>query len=60
MLFGIWEVLLDWCVDLLVGVLGEGFSGGGYVVELLGMVVFVFVVVFEYLLVVVFGVFGCE
>lgn len=59
-LFGIWEVLLDCWVDLLVGVVGEGLSGGGYVVELMGVVCFVFVVVFLYLLVIVFELFGWE
>lgn len=41
-LSGTWEALLDRRADLLVGAAGEGPSGGGYVVEPLGVVRFVF------------------
>lgn len=43
-LSGTWEVLLDRRADLLVGAAGEGPSGGGYVVEPMGVVRFVFAV----------------
>ncbi|WP_312320896.1 LysR family transcriptional regulator [Stenotrophomonas sp.] len=43
-LSGTWEALLDRRADLLVGAAGEGPSGGGYVVEALGVVRFVFAV----------------
>lgn len=43
-LSGTWEALLDRRADLLVGAAGEGPSGGGYVVEPLGTVAFVFAV----------------
>ncbi|MEI4518755.1 LysR family transcriptional regulator [Stenotrophomonas rhizophila] len=43
-LSGTWEALLDRRADLLVGAAGEGPSGGGYVVEPLGVVRFVFAV----------------
>jgi len=43
-LSGTWEALLDRRADLLVGAAGEGPSGGGYVVEPLGSVAFVFAV----------------
>jgi DNA-binding transcriptional LysR family regulator len=43
-LSGTWEALLDRRVDLLVGAAGDGPSGGGYIVEELGTVQFLFVV----------------
>jgi len=43
-LSGTWEALLDRRADLLIGAAGEGPSGGGYVVEPLGVVRFVFAV----------------
>lgn len=43
-LSGTWEALLDRRVDLLVGAAGEGPSGGGYVVEPIGSMQFVFAV----------------
>lgn len=43
-LSGTWEALLDRRADLLVGAAGEGPSGGGYVVEPMGVVAFVFAV----------------
>jgi len=43
-LSGTWEALLDRRADLLVGAAGEGPSGGGYVVEPLGSVGFVFAI----------------
>lgn len=43
-LSGTWEALLDRRADMLVGAAGEGPSGGGYVVEPLGVVRFVFAV----------------
>ncbi|MFG6111034.1 LysR substrate-binding domain-containing protein [Stenotrophomonas nematodicola] len=43
-LSGTWETLLDRRADLLVGAAGEGPSGGGYVVEPMGVVQFVFAV----------------
>jgi DNA-binding transcriptional LysR family regulator len=43
-LSGTWEALLDRRADLLVGAAGEGPSGGGYVVEPMGVVRFVFAV----------------
>jgi len=43
-LSGTWEALLDRRADLLVGAAGEGPSGGGYVVQPLGTVSFVFAV----------------
>jgi len=43
-LSGTWEALLDRRADLLVGAAGEGPSGGGYVVEPLGSVEFVFAI----------------
>ena len=43
-LSGTWEALLDRRVDLLVGAAGEGPSGGGYVVEPIGSMPFVFAV----------------
>ncbi|RRU02559.1 LysR family transcriptional regulator [Stenotrophomonas sp. 278] len=43
-LSGTWEALLDRRADLLVGAAGEGPSGGGYVVEALGVVRFAFAV----------------
>lgn len=43
-LSGTWEALLDRRADLLVGAAGEGPSGGGYVVEPMGTVAFVFAV----------------
>ncbi len=43
-LSGTWEALLDRRADLLVGAAGEGPSGGGYVVEPMGSVAFVFAV----------------
>ncbi|MEN5070340.1 LysR family transcriptional regulator [Stenotrophomonas sp. TWI1183] len=43
-LSGTWEALLDRRADLLVGGAGEGPSGGGYVVEPMGVVRFVFAV----------------
>ena len=43
-LSGSWEALLDGRVDLLVGAMGEGPSGGGYIAEPLGNVSFVFAV----------------
>lgn len=43
-LSGTWEALLDRRADLLVGAAGEGPSGGGYVVEPMGVVQFVFAV----------------
>lgn len=43
-LSGTWEALLDRRADLLVGAAGEGPSGGGYVVEPMGVVEFVFAV----------------
>jgi DNA-binding transcriptional LysR family regulator len=43
-LSGTWEALLDRRVDLLVAAAGEGPGGGGYMVEPLGSVSFVFVV----------------
>jgi DNA-binding transcriptional LysR family regulator len=43
-LSGTWESLLDRRVDLLVGAVGEGPSGGGYTTHLIGSMPFVFVV----------------
>jgi len=43
-LSGTWEALLDRRVDLLVGVAGEGPSGGGYAALPLGQIPFVFTV----------------
>lgn len=43
-LSGTWEALLDRRADLLVGAAGEGPSGGGYVVEPMGVVRFAFAV----------------
>lgn len=43
-LSGTWEALLDRRADLLVAAAGEGPSGGGYVVEPMGVVRFVFAV----------------
>lgn len=43
-LSGTWEALLDRRVDLLIGAAGEGPSGGGYVVEPMGSMPFVFAV----------------
>ena len=43
-LSGTWEALLDRRVDLLVGAAGDGPSGGGYVVEPMGSMPFVFAV----------------
>ncbi|NYF35520.1 LysR family transcriptional regulator [Stenotrophomonas sp. JAI102] len=43
-LSGTWEALLDRRADLLIGAAGEGPSGGGYVVEPMGVVRFVFAV----------------
>lgn len=43
-LSGTWEALLDRRVDLLVGAAGEGPAGGGYVVEPIGSMQFVFAV----------------
>ncbi|MBS7458120.1 LysR substrate-binding domain-containing protein [Coralloluteibacterium stylophorae] len=41
---GTWEALLDRRVDLLVGAVGEGPSGGGYVAEAMGRIDWVFAV----------------
>jgi len=43
-LSGTWEALLDRRVDLLIGVAGEGPSGGGYKSKQIGMVEYVFAV----------------
>jgi DNA-binding transcriptional LysR family regulator len=43
-LSGTWEALLDRRVDLLVGAAGEGPPGGGYVVEAIGSMQFIFAV----------------
>jgi DNA-binding transcriptional LysR family regulator len=43
-LTGTWESLLDRRVDLLIGAAGDGPSGGGYVVEAIGTIDFVFAV----------------
>ncbi|PWF43121.1 LysR family transcriptional regulator, partial [Massilia glaciei] len=43
-LSGTWEALLDGRADLLVGAAGEGPSGGGYTIEPIGKISFVFVV----------------
>lgn len=43
-LSGTWEALLDRRVDLLVGAAGEGPPGGGYVVEPIGSMQFIFAV----------------
>lgn len=43
-LSGSWEALLDRRVDLLIGAAGAGPSGGGYNVEIMGTVEFVFAV----------------
>lgn len=43
-LSGSWEALLDRRVDLVIAAAGDGPSGGGYVVESLGSVPFVFAV----------------
>lgn len=43
-LSGTWEALLDRRADLLIGAAGEGPSGGGYVVEPMGVVRFAFAV----------------
>lgn len=43
-LTGTWEALLDGRVDLLIGVAGEGPSGGGYTAESIGNIEFVFAV----------------
>lgn len=59
-LSGTWEALLDRRADLLVGAPGEGPSGGGYVVEPLGTVEFVFAVAPEHPLANVSGVLGRE
>ena len=59
-LSGTWEALLDRRADLLVGAPGEGPSGGGYVVEPLGTVAFVFAVAPDHPLANVQGVLGRE
>lgn len=59
-LSGTWEALLDRRADLLVGAAGEGPSGGGYVVEPLGTVAFVFAVAPRHPLARVEGVLGRE
>jgi DNA-binding transcriptional LysR family regulator len=41
---GTWEALLDGRVDLLIGAVGPGPSGGGYKTHLLGEIEYVFVV----------------
>lgn len=41
---GMWEALLDRRVDLLVAVVGEGPSGGGYIRETMGTLPFVFAI----------------
>lgn len=41
---GTWEALLDRRVDLLIGAVGEGPSGGGYTVHQIGQIAFVFAV----------------
>ena len=43
-LTGPWEALLDRRVDLLVGAVGEGPSGGGYITEPMGSIDFLFAV----------------
>jgi DNA-binding transcriptional LysR family regulator len=43
-LSGTWESLLDRRVDLLVGAVGEGPSGGGYTTHLIGSMPFIFAV----------------
>ncbi len=43
-LSGAWEALLDRRVDLLLGAAGEGPPGGGYVVEPIGSMQFIFAV----------------
>jgi len=43
-LSGTWEALLDRRVDLLIGAAGEGPSGGGYHLHLIGYINFVFVI----------------
>ena len=57
-LSGTWEALLDRRADLLVGAAGEGPSGGGYVVEALGVVRFVFAVAPQHPLATVSGPLG--
>ncbi|KAF1016163.1 MAG: HTH-type transcriptional regulator YhaJ [Stenotrophomonas maltophilia] len=59
-LSGTWEALLDRRADLLIGAAGEGPSGGGYVVEPLGSVGFVFAVSPQHPLAAVPGVLGRE
>ncbi len=59
-LSGTWEALLDRRADLLVGAAGEGPSGGGYVVQPLGSVPFVFAVAPHHPLAAVRGVLGRE
>jgi DNA-binding transcriptional LysR family regulator len=41
---GTWEALLDRRVDLLIGAVGEGPSGGGYTTHEIGKIAFVFAV----------------
>ncbi len=41
---GTWEALLDHRVDLLIGAVGDGPSGGGYTTYLMGTIDFMFVV----------------
>ncbi|MES2898877.1 MAG: LysR substrate-binding domain-containing protein [Pseudomonadota bacterium] len=43
-LSGTWEALLDRRADLLIGAAGDGPSGGGYTVEAIGKISFVFAV----------------
>ena len=57
-LSGTWEALLDRRADLLVGAAGEGPSGGGYVVEALGVVRFAFAVAPQHPLAAVSGPLG--
>lgn len=57
-LSGTWEALLDRRADLLVAAPGEGPSGGGYVVEPMGRVSFVFAVAPQHPLASVPGVLG--
>ncbi|WMJ68736.1 LysR substrate-binding domain-containing protein [Stenotrophomonas sp. 24(2023)] len=59
-LSGTWEALLDRRADLLVGAAGEGPSGGGYVVEPMGSIGFVFAVSPQHPLASVPGVLGRE